>query len=295
MTVREVHPAATGFAAWWRGLRTAFWLGWQVDSNWTDPWLFFVYSVARPLGGALILVFMYVAVTAGAAAGQEGMLAYFVVGTACWPMVLGGTQGMAQTVVEDREQWRVTRYVYTAPVPWASYLVGRALARAISLGLPAAVVTLGLGVAFLDVPMRVSPADAAYTLAVLALGIGAILAVGLVAVAVAVTVAGEAWRFPEAASAALYLVSGAVFPPSLLPGPLQALAAALPLTWWLEGMRRGLLGPEARVGYPALSDGRVLAVLGALTLAWVLVAAAMFRGADRRARRLGILDRESSY
>lgn len=293
--MRAVHPAATGPAAWWRGLRTAFWLGWQVDSNWTDPWLFFVYSIARPLGGALILVFMYVAVTAGGAAGRDGMLAFFVVGTAFWPMVLGGTQGMAQTVVEDREQWRVTRYVYTAPVPWASYLVGRALARTVSLGLPAALVTLTLGVVFLDVPLAVTPAGGAYTVAVLVLGVGAILAVGLVAVAVAVTVAGEAWRFPEAASAALYLVSGAIFPPSLLPGPLRAAAAALPLTWWLEGLRRGLLGAGARVGYPALSDGRVLAVLAALTAAWVLVASAMFRTADRRARRHGILDRESSY
>jgi ABC-2 type transport system permease protein len=289
------HPSASGIHAWWRGLRTAFWLGWQVDSNWTDPWLFFIYSIARPLGGALILVFMYFAVTAGGAGPQEGLLAFFVVGTAFWPMVLGGTQGMAQTVVEDREQWRVTRYVYTAPVPWASYLVGRALARGVSLGLPAAVVTLVLAVVLLDVPLVVTAGGLAYTLVVLVLGLGAILAVGLVAVAVAVTVAGEAWRFPEAVSAALYLVSGAIFPPSLLPGPLQKVAAALPLTWWIEGLRRGLTGEGARVGYPAVSDSRVLLVLAALTLAWGIAASAMFKLADRRARRFGILDRESSY
>ena len=39
-------------------VRTAAWLGWLVDSNWADPFVFAVYAVARPLGSALILVGM---------------------------------------------------------------------------------------------------------------------------------------------------------------------------------------------------------------------------------------------
>jgi ABC-2 type transport system permease protein len=288
----SVHPRATGIAASWRGLRTAFWLGWQIDSNWADPWLFFVYSIARPLGGALILVFMYFAV----AAGRQGpLLAFFVVGTAFWPLVLGGTQGMAQTVIEDREQWRTTRYVVTAPIPWPAYLVGRALARTVSLGLPAAVVTLAAAALLLDVRIVLDPGGLAYASVALLLGLCAILAVGLVAVAVAVTFAGEAWRLPEAVSAALYLVSGAIFPPTLLPGPLRGVAAGMPLTWWLEGLRRGLLGADARVSYPAMGNGEVLVVLLGLTLAWGAGASLLFVVADRRARRFGILDRESSF
>ena len=55
----------SAFASWWRTVRVAYWLGWQVESNWTDPLLFFIYSIARPLGGALILVFMYFVVSRG--------------------------------------------------------------------------------------------------------------------------------------------------------------------------------------------------------------------------------------
>ncbi len=41
----------------------SFRLGWAVNSNWTRPSLFLIYSVVRPLSSALVLVFMYQAIT----------------------------------------------------------------------------------------------------------------------------------------------------------------------------------------------------------------------------------------
>ncbi|TLZ63758.1 MAG: ABC transporter permease, partial [Methanobacteriota archaeon] len=43
----------------WRSFKWAAWLGWEMDSNWTEPWLFMVYSVIKPIAGAFILVLMY--------------------------------------------------------------------------------------------------------------------------------------------------------------------------------------------------------------------------------------------
>ncbi len=43
----------------WRSFRIAAWLGWQIESNWADPFLFAVYSLVKPLAGAAILVVMY--------------------------------------------------------------------------------------------------------------------------------------------------------------------------------------------------------------------------------------------
>ena len=43
-----------------RSFATATRLGWQMEANWTDPLLFFIYSVAKPLASALILVVMTV-------------------------------------------------------------------------------------------------------------------------------------------------------------------------------------------------------------------------------------------
>jgi hypothetical protein len=51
--------------AFWRSFRMAAWLGWQIESNWTDPFLFAVYSIIKPLAGAAILVVMYGIITKG--------------------------------------------------------------------------------------------------------------------------------------------------------------------------------------------------------------------------------------
>jgi ABC-2 type transport system permease protein len=107
--------------------------------------------------------------------------------------------------------------------------------------------------------------------------------------------AGDAWHFPEAISASLYLVSGAIFPVTVLPGPLQALSRAMPLTWWLESLRRILLPAGARLSFPASSDGTVLAMLAGTTTVAVAGAVVAFRLAERRARRLGLLDRDSGF
>ncbi len=53
------------FQSFWRSFRTASWLGWQIESNWTDPFLFAVYSIVKPLSGAAILVVMYTVITGG--------------------------------------------------------------------------------------------------------------------------------------------------------------------------------------------------------------------------------------
>ncbi len=276
---------------WWRVVRVGYWLGWQIESNWTDPLLFFIYSIARPLGGVLILVFMYHVV---ARAGGTAMLGFFVVGAACWPFVVRGMMGTAYSLISDREHWKTLRYVYISPISLRAYLVGRALAQATS-AVAAAAVTLIFGRWVLGVPMHLTTINAPYTAAAFALGIASVIALGLLVVSAAVLISGEAWRMPEGVGAALYLVCGAIFPVTVLPPILQALSEAIPLTWWLEAMRRGLLGPAVVRSLPSFADGQVLGFLALLTGLWVAAALIAFTIAERRARQLGILDRESMY
>lgn len=273
-------------------MRVGFWLGWKIESNWTDPLLFFIYAVARPLGAALILVAMFFAVSAG----ERGpLLDFLVVGSAAWPVVVNGLSALALAVIEDREHWRMITPIYTAPITWSSYLIGRCLARVASVGASGLAVTMAVGVLALGVDLHLGAADVAYATVASALGLVAVVAIGLLAVAYVLGIPGEAWHLPEALSASLYLVCGAVFPVAVLPGPLQAFSRAVPITWWLEGLRRALLGDGARLSFPALSDGEVLALLAGTTAATVALAAAVFTWAEQRARRLGVLDRQTGY
>ena len=35
-----------------RTLKWSAWLGWQIESNWTTPWLFAAYVLLKPVAGA---------------------------------------------------------------------------------------------------------------------------------------------------------------------------------------------------------------------------------------------------
>ncbi len=276
---------------WLNTLKVSYWLGWQIESNWTDPLLFFIYSIARPLGGVLILVFMYFVVARG---GRGEMLGFFVVGTALWPFVVRGVMGIAWGLISDREHWRTLRYIYTAPIPYRAYLVGRALAQATSAVAPA-VITLLFGRYVLGVSIHAATVNVAYTIGVMAVGIAGIVALGLAVVSLAMLIAGEAWRMPEGVGAALYLLCGAIFPVTALPQWLQPVAQVFPLTWWLEGMRRGLLGPAAVKSFPWAADAQVLSYEILVTAIWIVLTSAVYVIAERRARQLGILDQESMF
>jgi ABC-2 type transport system permease protein len=283
-------PARRGPRHALRTLWLGLWLGLQVEANWTDPFLFAIYAIVRPLGGLLILVFMY-RVVAGGQRGPE--LDYFVVGSAFWPLVLNGVQGMAWGVLDDRERFRTLRYVYTSPISIPMYLAGRGAAQA-SIALAATVITLLFGRFVLGVPISLATTDWGYLALSLVLGLAAVLGLALVSVTFVLGVSREAWRLPEAIGAALYLVCGAIFPLTVLPSWLAALSAFIPLTWWLEAVRRALLGPEALSSFPTLSDAQVLAALALSSLLGLVVGVLSFRWGMDRARRLGVLDRDSA-
>src|SRR5439155_2719044 len=58
----------------WRGFATAVRLGWLMEANWTDPILFFIYSVAKPIASALILIFMLEVIAGPAGRGQRSLV-----------------------------------------------------------------------------------------------------------------------------------------------------------------------------------------------------------------------------
>ena len=65
MAVVDSRVAVRGLtlADAWRSFRTAIGLGWAIEANWSDPFLFAVYTLAKPLAaaGILLLIIMLLA------------------------------------------------------------------------------------------------------------------------------------------------------------------------------------------------------------------------------------------
>jgi ABC-2 type transport system permease protein len=281
-----------------RSFRTSTRLGWQMEANWTDPLLFFIYSVAKPVSSALILVFM-LGVIGGAA--RPEYRAFVVVGSALWAFVLSGISGLAWTVLDDRERYRMLKYVYVSPSDFLVVLLGRGVAR-VAVGGMGALVTLLVGVVFLGVPFDIATVNWPLLVVVMAGGLISIIAIGVMLAAICLQTRQESWSYPEAVGGALFLVSGAIFPILVLPSIVQGIGMLTPLSWWIEGVRQSLFpGGISSIGgagslFQTLTGqleptgGQIVLALLATGTVATLASIAVFRASDRRAKDRGLLD-----
>jgi ABC-2 type transport system permease protein len=292
------RAGGTSPAAQWRAFTTAVRLGWLMEANWTDPLLFFIYSVAKPLATTLILVFM-VLVIGGSSNPQ--FRAFVVVGSALWSFVVAGIAGLAWSILDDRERYRMLKYVYVSPSSFAVMLLGRGTAR-VAIGAMGAVITLAVGVAFLGVPLDPAHIDWPLLVISMVLGLVAILAIGVILASTIMQTRQESWSYPEAVAGALFLVVGAVFPLAVLPSVVQAVGLVSPLTWWLAGVRHALFpdsissvgGPGSLfaqlAGHDAPQSVEIVAALLVTGTLVTLVAGVVFQAAQRRVKERGLID-----
>ncbi|HJP71457.1 MAG TPA: ABC transporter permease [Candidatus Limnocylindria bacterium] len=267
----------------WRSFRTAIGLGWAIESNWSDPFLFAVYTIAKPLAAALILVVMVQVITQGQA---TEFLQFMIVGSALWNVVFGVMGGLVQSILEDRERYRMMKYVVVTPSSLFPFLLGRSLARVI-VSFVAVALTLLIGVVFLGVELR---PNFLYLVPATVIGVLGVIAIGIFMAGWCLQLRQEAWSYPEAIAGALYLVSGAIFPIDILPSVVHPIAYASPTTWWLEASRRGLLGHGSPGSIGQLSDGQVMLFLVITVAIAVPIALSLFAWFMHRAREAGLLD-----
>jgi ABC-2 type transport system permease protein len=278
---------------WWRSFQTSAWLGWQIDSNWTEPLLFAIYSVAKPLALTAILVAMYAAALQGDLSAPAFSNLY--VGSTFYLYVGAFMTGMAYAVIDDRERYRMLRAVYIAPIDVRWYLIGRGAARVLTSSL-AVIVNLVIGVVLLNVSIDPSQIDWRLLVVAMAAGLAMLALLGLLLASITLLLGHMAWSIGDAVAATLYLFSSAAFPLNVLPSWLQVVGLALPFTYWLELVRRALLGPShASALLSGFTSLEVLGILVGQTLVLVAVARLVFKGADHRARERGLIDRIGNY
>ena len=277
-----------------RSFLVATWLGWQIESNWADPFLFAIYSVVRPLASVLILVVMYSVITQGAF-GQP-IFPYIYLGNALYILVGQIITGVSWAIIDDREHYRVAKHLYTAPISGYTYLFGRGVARLI-IGTISVGITVGFGMAVFKLPIRPAAVDWLQLVASTALGVASLAALGLIIGAWTMTMARHFWSVGEAVSGAMYLFTGAIFPLDILPAWLRWVGFIFPVTYWLEAARRALLGPGASgfKTFAAFSNAALLGILAAFTAALLTGSIFFYRWALDNAKEKGLLDMESGY
>ncbi len=278
----------------WRSFRMASWLGWQIESNWADPFLFAVYSFAKPLAGAAILVVMYSVITQGDF--DSPIFPYMYLGNAFYIYVGQLMTGISWAVIDDREHYKTLKYIYAAPVNFPVYLLGRGVARLLIASI-SVVVTILFGVFFLRLNIDLSAVNWPLFLVTLLIGVFMLSLMGLILAGAMLLLVHHMWELGGAVAGALYLFSGAIFPLSVLPAFLRPIGYLMPITYWLELLRRSLVGSVAQA-FPTLAgfnNSQLMGILLALTIAFAFISVGSFRWCENKARERGVIDVVTNY
>jgi ABC-2 type transport system permease protein len=287
-------PSHSRPKAFQRSFLMAAWLGWKIESNWTDPFLFAIYSFIKPLAGAAILVVMYAIITQGDF--QSPIFPYIYLGNAFYIYVGHVMAGISWAVIDDREHYKTMKYMYIAPIHFPTYLIGRGVAKFLVASI-SVVITITVGVLFLQVNIDLAQVDWLLFGVSLLIGVVLLAMMGLLLAGVTMMIAHHSWFLGEGVAGALYLFSGAIFPLDVLPAFLRPIGFAMPLTYWLELLRRSLVGSvaEAFPTLSALTNYHLLAILVGLALIFAVVSVVVFRWCDYQARERGMIDMVTNY
>ena len=278
----------------WRSFRMAAWLGWVIESNWTDPFLFAVYSIVKPISGAAILVIMYGIISQGNF--DSALFPYIYLGNAFYIYVGAVMTGVSWAVVDDREHYKTLKYMYIAPIHIPLYLLGRGVARFVT-GSIAVFITILAGVLFLNVKINLMQVDWLLFFTTLIVGVVMLALLGLLLAGLTLTLARHEGFIGEATAGALYIFSGAIFPLDVLPTWLRPIGYFMPTTYWLELLRRSLVGNVAQA-FPTLanfSNLQILGVMVGLSIFFGVISVYVFRWCDGIARERGLIDRTTNY
>ena len=275
-----------------RSLRMAAWLGWQIESNWAAPFLFAIYSIAKPVAGALILVLMYTVIARGGL--QNPLFPQIFVGNAFYIYVAMVLMGVSQAVIEDREHYGMLKYMYVAPLNVHAYLLGRGVAQAI-VATMAVLITLFFGIVALGISMAPASIDWGMLFAAWLFGLAGVAFGGIFLGGISLITARHNYFVGEAVAGALYLLCGAIFPIDVLPEPLQLVGQALPLTYWLEALRRALLGTGTGGLLSLLPDRELLLILAGSMILLAVLSVWFYRWAENLAREKGLIDMQTMY
>ncbi|MGB3092725.1 MAG: ABC transporter permease [Candidatus Zixiibacteriota bacterium] len=273
-------------------IKTAGKLGWAMESNWTDPFLFAIYSIVRPLASSLILVVMYYVVTRG----KTGMdlFAYIYVGNAFFMYVINVLFGVSWVIHEDRDHYQMIRYIYIAPIRMYYYLFGRGIAKMI-LTTVAVIITVGFGMLVLKIPVNLLTVNYPLLIFSVAVGIFIITCLGILLAGVSMVTAHHSYALTEGMSGLFYLACGAIYPIDILPVWLQYISKALPLTYWLELVRRAVLGKSVSSTLGGYSDLQLILIIAVTTLVLAFFSHWVYRSIEYIARKYGKIDQLTSY
>jgi ABC-2 type transport system permease protein len=273
-------------------IKQSLWLGWKLDSNWTDPTLFAIYYMIRPLSGLLIVGFMYIIAKVATGSFNPSFFSYLFIGNTFFIYMIQLSQTMSMLIPEERARYETMKQIYVSPTSIKPYIVGRSLAAILNATISIVLVFV-LGDAIFSFlfqqPLPINFMEVNYSALLLsvALGIVALTSVSYVLTAISLVSNRLQWSMSEYVTGIFLLFGGVLFPPTMLPPIARDFSNILPVTWFLTAVRASMM--------PEFSSilGSSLVNLAIASAASIILALGIFSFCENLAKRKGIIDRKA--
>jgi ABC-2 type transport system permease protein len=275
-------------------IKQAIWVGWKVETNWADPLVFAIYYLIRPLSGLLIVGFVFLV---GRAVGSNFTPEYFAfmfIGNSFFIYVTQIMMTMSMLIHDDRSHYEVLKHIYLAPSSLSWYIIGRSLNGVMNASISLAM-TLGLGVLIfqgllgVQIPVNWLAINLPLLALTLVLGVICFIGMGFILCGVNIMTSKVQFMLSDYVSGILYLFGGVVFLPQVLPSWGQAVSSVLPITYFLKSVRSSFLQQASTTVQTDLLY-LIATVIGTLIVGFLI-----FRFAEYRARKEGLIDRKEEY
>jgi ABC-2 type transport system permease protein len=264
-------------------------MGVQHQLSWTTPSAALALNTVAPIASAMTTSIIYWFGSSAAGAFDPSRLAYVLVGSTLYAHVAAYSWVPTSAIAEGKNLG-VFPHIYITSRSSALYLAGRTLSAFVvstTTSLAALVVVYYLLGSFFrtTIPLVVSPATASMLGLSLVVNIPGALGLGYVLGAYSLFASKFEWALPGYVAGLLMVFSGALFPPSVLPWPISAGAAALPYTMFIDAAREAIIydAPGAFLSSLSYSALGGLIALG--------IGLFLFAKAESKARRDGVIDR----
>ncbi len=249
---------------------------WLIATRYPAGWLMAAAGVAVELAGFFLL-----ARAIGGVFRPEGLdfFPYLLVGTAFYGFVIAGINGFVSTLREAQVAGTLETLLGTATPPRAALVLNAAS----TFGTRLLYAAVYLGAGLLIFPVHLPQSNFVGVVLVLLLSVLIVLALGLMAAAMQVSLQRSGavlWLFGSLS----WLMTGTLFPVSALPQPLVKVAELIPMTQSITGLRLALL-KGAGFGELALP----LTILAVYALLLLPAGVMLLELSLRRARRNGTL------
>lgn len=242
----------------------------------------------------MILVVMYGIISKNQF--DNPVFAYLFIGNAFYQYVGNVMVGVSWAIVDDREHYRTLKYLYVSPISIPYYLLGRGIARIVITTFSVLIIMI-VGVVFLDIPFNPGVINWPLFIASLVIGIIMLAMLGLLLAGATLRMAQYSFNIGDTVAGALYLFSGAIFPLEVLPAFLRPIGYIMPISYWLELIRRSLVGGVAQAfpTFSQLTNQDLMLILIGLTILFGIVSVWAWKKFDWQARERGLIDQTNNY